>query len=117
MPEDITEQILHQTAESIQKLCDLSTRIDERVKAIQINQKELESSFKVVQQKVAVLESKDFGDLRKELTQLEKRIIALESDSGQSKDRWNKIFTFVLQIIWVVLAAWLLMKLGLQAPP
>lgn len=141
MPQDITAQILSQTAESIQKLYDLSTRIDERVKAIQEDQKGLEQSLSVVQhahteimKKVAVLEAKDTltasdinsaleskfhvvqNELKKELTELEKRVIAVEAASGQNKDRWNRIFTFIIQIIWVLLAAWLLMKLGLQAP-
>jgi len=134
MPEDITAQILAQTAENIQKLYDLSTRIDERVKTIQHQHKGLEEdisdlikSHGEIMQKVAVLESKDIGmltqkfaecqnEVKKEINALEKRLIAVESASGQSKDRWNKIFTFILQIVWVLLAAWLLMKLGLQAP-
>lgn len=134
MPEDITAQILNQTIESIQKLYDLSTRIDERVKTVQINQKELENSIDSIKmkhsdimQKVAVLESKDVGfistkftdcqsEFRKELNELEKRIISVEATSGQNKDRWNRIFDFIIQIIWVILAAWLLMKMGIQAP-
>lgn len=134
MPEDITAQMLSQTAESLQKLYDLSTRIDERVKSIQADQKELESaidsikaSHAQIMQKVAVLESKDVGTLairldqcqdqvKRELNELEKRLITVEAASGQNKDRWNRIFTFVIQIIWVLLAAWLLMKLGIQAP-
>jgi len=116
MSEDITEQILNQN-KNIQKLCDLSTRIDERVKTVQTNQKKFETSFEIVQQKVAVLESKDICPIQQEIKELEKRIVTLEMSEGQNKDRWNKILTFVIQIIWVVLAAWLLMKLGLQSPP
>lgn len=120
MSEDIT-------ADSLQKLHDSSTRIDERVKTIQEHQKNLENSIGSIQcehtgimQRIAVLESKDtahhLNDIKKELNQLEKRLNTFEASTGQSKDRWNRIFTFMIQIIWVILAAWLLMKLGLQAP-
>ena len=99
------------------------TRIDERIKSIKEEQLNLERNISVIQashtnimQKIAVLESKDADNIKRELTEVEKRLTAVESSTCQSKDRWNKIFTFMIQIIWVILAAWLLMKLGLQAP-
>lgn len=135
--EDITMQILAQSSENIQKLFDLSTRIDERVKNIQSNQiftdqklKDLLDSHHLSMQKIAVLESKDsrFLDgkimesekeidlLDKTVSVLEKRIITLESSTGQNQDRWNRIMNFAIQLVWVVLAAWLLTKLNLQPP-
>jgi len=131
MPEDnMTVQILSQTSESIAKLFDLSTRIDERVKAIQTKQHDLDvrlegviKSHQEMMQKIAVLESKDDDHLedqvdqcKKDLFSLDKRLTAVEADSGRTQDRWNKIFTFVIQLVWVLLAAWLLLKLNLQAP-
>jgi len=130
MLDDISVQILAQSSENIQKLFDLSTRIDERVKAIQSNQSSLETRIStlvesnyIVMQKIAVLESKDFRlfdtkitECEKENTVLDKRLIIVESSNGQSQDRWNKIMSFVIQLVWVILAAWLLMKLNLQAP-
>jgi predicted nuclease with TOPRIM domain len=130
MPEDISVQILSQTSDNIQKLFELSTRIDERVKEIQKKQtglhERLESvieGHQEVLQKVAVLESKDASaiqedvdECRKELVDLEKRLIVVEGTSDRSKDRWNKVFTFVIQLVWVLLAAWLLMKLNIQPP-
>jgi len=131
MPEDtMTVQILSQTSDNIAKLFDLSTRIDERVKAIQSKQHDfdtrLDSVIKAhqeVMQKIAVLESKNgdhlvdqLDECKKDLFSLDKRITAVEADSGRTQDRWNKIFTFVIQLVWVLLAAWLLLKLNLQAP-
>lgn len=129
-PEDISLQILSQTSENIQKLFELSTRIDERVKEIQNKQtgfhdrlEKIMSGQQNVSQKVAVLESKDgsilvedVDDCKKELATLDKRITIVEGSTDQSKDRWNRMFTFVVQLVWVVLAAWLLVKLNLQAP-
>jgi phage-related minor tail protein len=136
MPEDISLQILSQTSENIQKLFDLSTRIDERVKAIQSKQDDLDDRMSEVVkahtdilQKVAVLQSKESGtgalsakldecqkEVHQELLELDKRLAVVEGKTNTSQDRWNKIFAFAIQIIWVILAAYLLMKLGIQAP-
>lgn len=130
MAEDISVQVLSQASENIQKLFDLSTRIDERVKSIQINQSDLEdkierllSSHHTATSKIAVLESRDnrlmeakLSECEKEVATLDKRVMIVESHSGQAHDRWNKIMSFVIQLVWVILAAWLLMKLNLQAP-
>ena len=64
MPEDLSVQILSQTSDNIQKLFDLSTRIDERVKSIQVKQGDLDNrmnsivqSHNELMQTVAVLKS------------------------------------------------------------
>jgi chromosome segregation ATPase len=64
MPEEITVQILSQASENIQKLFELSTRIDERVKSIQAKQDGVEVRIEQIalahhqaNQKIAVLES------------------------------------------------------------
>jgi chromosome segregation ATPase len=130
MPEDISVQILSQTSENIQKLFDLSTRIDERVKSIQNKQHDLEERLdnviarhSEVMQKIAVLESKNGDALEEEIdkcrekfAELDKRLVIVEGVSGRSQDRWNKIGQFIIQLVWVLLAAWLLLKLNLQAP-
>lgn len=129
-PEDISVQILSQTSENIQKLFELSTRIDERVKEIQNKQagfherlEKVISGHQEMLQKVAVLESKDGAALiedvdecKKEITSLDKRLAVVEGSTNRNKDRWNRIFTFVIQLVWVLLAAWLLVSLNLQAP-
>ena len=130
MSDDISVQILAQSSENIQKLFDLSTRIDERVKTIQTNQANLENrieslfgSHNIAMQKIVVLESRDvkfldskISECEKEISSIDKRLSGVESSSGQNQDRWNKIMSFVIQLVWVILAAWLLMKLNIQAP-
>ena len=130
MSDEISVQILAQSSENIQKLFDLSTRIDERVKAIQSNQFNLEnrieslvSSNHASMQKIAVLESRDIkyldikiSECEKQASVLDRRLMTVESATGQNQDRWNRIMSFVIQLVWVILAAWLLLKLNLQAP-
>lgn len=40
----------------------------------------------------------------------------LQSQSQQNEGRWKSAFGFIIQIVWVILAAYLLFKLGIQAP-
>lgn len=132
MSEDISVQILTQASDNIQKLFDLSTRIDERVKMIQSRQEkmdrridELVARQTQIMQKIAVLESKEEGkDIFEErITNLEKAFISADKrlDSAEGKneinsDRWKTIGSFVVQLVWVVLAAYLLTQLHLQSP-
>jgi len=130
MPQDISVQILSQTSDNIQKLFDLSTRIDERVKAIQDRQGSIDHRIEEIierqltlMQRLTVLEAKDLKAMTDDLenaetaiTSLDKRLSMLEGDSGRNNDRWKSIASFVVQLIWVILAAYLLMKLNLQAP-
>jgi len=134
MPDDISMQILSQTSENIQRLFDLSTRIDERVKSIQQKQIELDRQLevgiaerKMFMQKLAVLESHSapaisslenkLNESCKELDAIDRRLIEVEHATSTNQDRWGKISSFVIQLIWIVIAAWLLFKLNLNAPP
>jgi uncharacterized protein (DUF3084 family) len=132
MPEEISTQILSQASENIQKLFDLSTRIDERVKNIQNQHESLERRAEEIVrrqqeilQKTAVLESKEtnkdlvavkLDECEEAIIDIDKRISMLESENNRYGDRWNRIATFVIQLVWVILAAYLLTKLHLQAP-
>lgn len=135
MPDEISMQILSQTSENIQKLFDVSTRIDERVKLIQQKQSELDSRIESIMrehnslnQKIAVLESnsslpsvaaleKKLEESKKEVDLIDRRLINVEYATSTNQDRWSKISAFVIQLIWIVIAAWVLFKLNLNAPP
>lgn len=134
MPDDISVQILSQTSDNIQKLFDLSTRIDERVKAIQSKQEQLDRRIDEtirqhidLMQKIAVLEAKaeDAGDeelypkiieIDRAINELDKRMSHLENEQGHHSERWKGIANFVIQLVWVILAAYLLTRLNLQPP-
>lgn len=129
--EDLSVQILAQTSENIQKLFDLSTRIDERVKSIQHSQQDMDSrieglleSHTGMLQRLAVLESKngthlqgEINELEKTLNSIDKRLSAVEHTSSGNEDRWKTIFNFIIQLVWIVIAAWVLFKLNLNPPP
>ena len=135
MTEDISVKILTQTSENIKHLFDLTTRIDERVKSMQFNQGEFNNRIESLSrdqnsiiQKVAVLESMDsedelkslshqINDIKKELIALDKRVSQVEGITDNQQDRWKNITSFIVQLVWIVIAAWVLFKLNLNPPP
>lgn len=48
--------------------------------------------------------------------ELDVRLKSLEIAKGGYEENWKSIVNFVVQVIWVVMAAYILMKLGLQSP-
>lgn len=82
--------------------------------------------------KVTILEkttnhSDDIDDIDKEINNLLIKINSLElnhleikktleANNAKVERRWGTIVNFVLQLLWVVIAAYLLYKLGIQAP-
>lgn len=143
MKDDLSIQIFNQTTESIQKIFDLSTRIDERVKTLQANETEIKleisdiiEELKNLQLKTNTLQN-NLSDqtvnqqlqqcqlalleldkkISNTLNDFEVRISAVEVSQQGNEDRWGKITQFTLQLIWVIIAAWVLASLGIQAPP
>jgi hypothetical protein len=131
MKDDISIQVLSQTSDSIQKLFDLSTRIDERAKAIVIKQTDLQIRLENLiiahtdaVQRLAVVESKlqipiheEMIAFGKSFNEVDKRLAAVEHSSKGNESRWNSMFQFVIQLVWIVLAAYVLFKLNLNPPP
>lgn len=131
MSDTMSVQILAQASENIQKLFDLSTRIDERVKAIQNQQAHVDERFEILtqqqvalMQRIAVLDAttndprviERIKECESRLAEMEKNLTSLENEHGKHAERWKSVASFVVQLIWVILAAYLLTKLHLQAP-
>lgn len=140
MSEELSQKMISQTADSVAKLCELNSRMDERLKIIQEQHDAHDHKLDGIvrdhndgMQKVAILEAAITGinhaveeetrsltDLDRRVTVVEmdteRRVSAVEVETDRSENRWNQISTFVIQLVWVLLAAWLLVKLNLQAP-
>lgn len=52
-------------------------------------------------------------ELDKKISEANYRISNIEDFIKSDKGKWDKIWNFIIQIIWAVSAAWLLMSLGL----
>ena len=132
MHEDMTTKLLTQATESITKLHEIVNRMDERLNSLKASQEDIDKNiieinraYNETVQRLASLESmaesnkenwQKTNEYEKEFSSIDKRLSVVETSTDKSQDRWNKIISFVIQLAWVVLAAWLLTKLNLQAP-
>jgi hypothetical protein len=131
MREDLQMKILTQASENIQKLFELSTRIDERVKSIQVKQVEQDARLEALNklyneavQRIVVLESRnnstvvtDVASHSNKLNDIDKRLTALEHTSKGNESRWTTIWGLLIQLCWVIVVGFVLYKLGLNQPP
>lgn len=119
-----------QVQDSIKSLFDVTSRMDERV---QLMMKKQEGLYDRVEQhiketreistRVSLLEARDTNGLTTEISkikedihEIEMKLQKLENVSDNQETRWSKIANFAIQIAWVVLAAYVLYSLGIQAP-
>ena len=111
--------------DSFKSLYDLAVRIDERVKNLIIRSDSYDDKFsevlntqKDVEGRMRVLESKaeSINDLTDQFKVTSTRIQSLEISNTGKDDRWKVIVNFCVQLSLILVAAYLLYKLGLQAP-
>jgi SMC interacting uncharacterized protein involved in chromosome segregation len=93
---------------SIDSIFELTTRVDERVQGIVKQQLTLEAQ---VDRQFDIISA-----ARENVHELELRLSNLEKSSTNQEQRWKTFFSFGIQLIWVILAAYLLYKLGIQSP-
>lgn len=143
--EELNPNFLSQIAESVAKLFEITTRVDERVKICIDKNKEIEIKVENVhrelsqrinnntelnlalRENLAILNSKnidykleniksDIDLVNEEILFLKNRISNTEKASEGFENKWNAIVKFIVQIIWLVVGAWILFKLGLGPP-
>lgn len=76
---------------------------------------EILDKFKSLSKKTAELE-KELKELKELKHELKAKLQELEKKHDQDSEKWRRLADFAVQLIWVAMAAWLLTKLGLQAP-
>ena len=128
MPENKGENYYIQVSDSIKSIYELTTRVDERQQLMMAKVEQLEkkidsmmAEYRDLEGRIRVIESKDggtadIGAIKDMLHGHAVRLQALEISSKGQEGRWQNIVGFVVQLIWVLLAAYLLYKLGIQAP-
>lgn len=78
-------------------------------------EKQLEIINKL-QIRLSIIESNNLEDLKKDICHLNSKVKMFESEHDNRKEKWQMGLNFLVQLIWVAMAAWLLTKLGLQPP-
>lgn len=128
MPEKQGENYYIQVSDSIKSIYELTTRVDERQQLMMVKVEQLErkidsmmSEYRDLEGRIRVIESRDIGttdirEIKDVIHHHDVRLQALEISNKGQEGRWGYIVSFVVQLTWVVLAAYLLYKLGIQAP-
>jgi len=88
----------------------------DKIKFLFKKTKELEEKHAQIDTFVKILENKNIDKLNDNIHELEIRIKTVEISQKDHDQNWKSIFNFVVQIIWVTMAAYILLKLGLQPP-
>lgn len=119
---------------SIKSIVELTTRIDERVQLMMKKQEIVESKiedhleyFNELRTEFKLLDSKSGKSLQEEVAKLSHDVNKIKSDldsltkeSDKLEGDWKYVvkgsLSFIVQIIWVVVASYLLYKLGIQSP-
>lgn len=125
--EDLPTKLLSQATDNIQKLFDITTRIDEKVKSTIEYSINLEIKIQKITEVIALLKEANavlnFQDIPKNLenietiiAQMQNKISHIEKTSEGFKSKWDTAVKFLVQIIWLVVGAWILFKLGLGPP-
>ena len=102
-------------------------RIDERIQHIyqqnnsfRNNIEELEGLINNCNNEIIVLKShhnfENHKQIAEEIQAFKIKLQLLENSSSIMENKWKAIVSFSLQLIWVILAAFILYKLGIQAP-
>ncbi len=125
--EDLPTKLLSQATDNIQKLFDITTRIDEKVKSAIEYSVNLEIKMQKFAEVIALLKEAnailDFQHIPSKLenieltiVQMQNKISHIEKTSEGFKSKWDTAVKFLVQIIWLVVGAWILFKLGLGPP-
>lgn len=60
------------------------------------------------------IETKEIGLLKERVHSIDARVDAFDSARDDSKQKWSLALNFIVQLMWVVTASFVLAKLGLQ---
>lgn len=103
-----------ENSESLREIVDKS---QEKIRILLKRTKELEEKNTRLETLLKIIENKNIDRLFEKIHDIEIRTQALEIiQTGRSENK-KQVVNFILQLIWVVLAAYILLKLGLQGPP
>lgn len=123
-----------QVNNSIKSIVELTTRIDERVQLMMKKQEflenkiedhiddanELKTDFKLLDSKSGKTLQEEVVRISDDIYSIDNRLKALEKDSENKnnniKEVSKTVLNFIVQIIWVIVASYLLYKLNIQSP-
>ena len=87
--------------------------IREKIQSISESMADLKDRIKEVEKRMRSIEAEDLDQMRKSLYKMENHFSNFKSVSDSRREKWNMALNFVVQMVWVIMASYLLAKLGL----
>lgn len=103
-----TEDHEESVAESVTKLQEKCRNLSKRLADRENHETDLETRLRVLESVESRLEAA--------ISDIDKRLRTFELSHDKRKENWNMAVNFVIQLVWVAMAAFMLAKLGLQPP-
>ena len=91
------------------------TKLQEKYRSLSKRLSDREADHADMEARMRVLESME-SRLEDAISDIDKRLRTFELSHDKRKENWNMAVNFVIQLVWVAMAAFMLSKLGLQAP-
>lgn len=86
----------------------------ERIGSMSESLNYLKSRMAEIESRMRQIENKEIGSLKERVHSIDTRVAAFDSASDDSKQKWSMALNFIVQLMWVVTASFVLAKLGLQ---
>jgi len=91
--------------------------VKERIRAVQESMADFKKCMKDFEKRIRNLETDEIDQMRKSMYRLQNEVENFKSERAGRKENWSMVMNFVVQLIWVVIAAYTLHKLGIDMGP
>ena len=78
---------------------------------------ELKEYMRQIERRIRDMETDEVDQMRKAIYRLENQMANFRDSHDSNKERWKMALNFMVQLIWVVMASYVLTKLGLGMGP
>lgn len=92
---------------------DPTDSIKDKMRSISESFAEIKEVTKEIEKRVRKLEAEDIDRLKASIYKLESEVSHFKTANDDYKNRWNMALNFIVQLIWVIMASYVLAKLGL----
>lgn len=91
--------------------------VHERIATLSEGLKDLKDAVRDLDRRLRSLETEEIEALRRQVCRLENKADSFESAHDDNREKWNMALNFVVQLMWVATASFVLTKLGLSSGP
>lgn len=78
---------------------------------------DIKSRLRDVESRVRTIEVEEMDKVRRCIYSLENAVSNFKTANDSRREKWNMFLNFMVQLIWVIMAAYMLTKLGLGMGP